>query len=185
MTRARIACAVPALLLGMLLLGAVPAVAAGAGGVELLPTGGGTGIHLGSRGAPLVLVNTVGSPSTVRLYLAGAQPSGAGYTVTGEAPVAGLALTGVTLTLPAAGRYEATLAIVDGLDRDGSGPVAAVVVESTTGALVTRAATLVYPPSESSGQLLRLPVAMAGLLCVAVLGAHLARTARRPDRVCR
>ena len=175
-----------ALVLLLLVLLALPADAAGTGGIEISPYPGVVGGHqvtafhvkVPSRGSVVVrysLRNTTGAPVRGRVYAASAVSDGdGGWTIGGPGSSGFVDLRDQQVSLSAnETRIEAFAA---------HGPVgghAAVVVEVKQGSVVTRAATLVYL---ERGRRLPLPLVLVlsalALAALAGTGVLLARRRR-------
>lgn len=187
--------AVLAVVLGVLLAAAPAALAAGTGGIELTPIPGlvdgrqVTAFHVdvptsGQRTVPFALRNVAKGPRTARLYAASADSDGHGSFVIGGAGSAR------TIRLP-----ERTVRLNRGEIRAGSFIVlpdkhahgtryAAVVLEVQQGAIVQRAATLVYLQAGKGLSLPRVLVAVAGVFLAGIALALLfvvLRQRRRPS----
>jgi len=181
----RVLAAAAALVLGL----AVPASAAGTGGIEVSPYPGVvdgkqvTAFHLTAPGkAAWALRNTTGESRTGRLYAASATPDGRGGWVIGDAgssPYLDLPERDVTLA-PHEVRVS-ELRVRGDVEREQH---AAIVVEVRTGSVVARAATLVYlRPGGSGSGLPALPVGLAVLVLLAAgaaVASSQAAARRRP-----
>lgn len=171
----------------LLLLAPGPARAAGTGGIEVSPYPGVVDGHqvtafhvrVPTRGTVAVrysLRNTTDHEVTGRLYAASATSDGhGGWTVgdAGSSPYVGLADQRVRLRA-----HETRLASFPVHGAIDGTRYAAVVVEVQEGAVVTRAATLVYL---QRGRRVPLPVLLVGaaLLLALLAGAAVAVTRRR------
>lgn len=176
----RLVAAAAALVLAL----ALPASAAGTGGIEVSPYPGVvdgkqvTAFHVSAPGkAAWALRNTTGETRTGRLYAASASPDGKGGWVIGDAgssPYLDFPERDVTLA-PHEVRVS-ELRVRGEVDREEH---AAIVVEVRNGSVVARAATLVYLQPGSAGGLPALPVGLAVLVLLAA-GTAVTAARRRP-----
>jgi len=163
---------------------ALPASAAGTGGIEVSPYPGVvdgkqvTAFHVSAPGETAwTLRNTTAEARTGRLYAAAARPDGqGGWTIgdAGSSPYLDFPERDVTL---APHQVQVSSFRVRGdLERPAH---AALVVEVRNGSVVARAATLVYLQPAGGSGLPALPVGLAVLVLLAA-GAALLAARRRP-----
>lgn len=185
----------PAVVVALLLLVAGSAQGAGTGGIEVSPYPGSVGGHqvtafhtaVPSRGSVSVrysLRNTTAASVSGRLYAASAVPDGKGSFVVGDAgssPYLSFKTQQVTLA-----PQEIRIASFRVHGHVSGRRYAAVVIEVRGGAVVQRAATIVYL---SAGRRVPLPVIVVllalGVLAVAAVGWLVTarrRRARLPTR---
>lgn len=167
------------------LLAAVPATAAGTGGVEVSPPGEGATsfrIDVPSRGGidvPFALRNVGGDglPRSARVYVAAVTRSGDGFVLGDPGSSPWVEMSDQHVTLNPAERREESFRVTGGELPDGE-VLAAVVVEVTEGAVVQRASTLVYL---SSGRQIPLPVLLLSIATALVVlaGAGVVVAGRR------
>lgn len=163
---------------------ALPASAAGTGGIEVSPYPGVvngkqvTAFHVGVPGETTwVLRNTTGESRTGRLYAAAARPDGQGGWVIGDAGSSTyLDFPERDVTLAPHEVQVSSFRVRGDLDHDAH---AALVVEVRNGSVVARAATLVYLRADGGSGLPALPVGLAVLVLLAA-GAALLAARRRP-----
>jgi hypothetical protein len=164
----------------MALTPAVPALAAGVGGVEIVPPSGTSfRVQAPDRGTATVTftAENVGTETaTVRLYAASATESGGSWSVDGAGSASWLRLADRSVTLQPGEARELSFT-VEGSDARRTG---AIVVEQGAGTVVQRAATLVHA---EPGPRLPLPLLLVALavLLIALAGVGVARAARRPE----
>jgi len=177
-----------ALLVLLLLVLAVPARAAGTGGIEVSPYPGVVDGHqvtafhvkVPSRGTTTVrysLRNTTAAPVHGRLYAASATPDGhGGWTVGGPGSTRYVGLEDQQVSLTPHQTRLATFTVHGPIHGT---PHAAVVVEVKQGSVVTRAATLVYL---ERGRTVPLPALLVGAAALLLLtaGAAVTWVRRRP-----
>lgn len=188
MTRLRL---LALLLVALVGLTAAPALAAGTGGIEVTPVPGVvdgrqvTAFHVSvpSRGSTSVAFALRGAGAAVatgRLYAARAVADGKGGFSIGEAGSSPyVSMPSATVTLQPKEVRAATFRVHAGPHgRPGSGSYAAIVVEVRKGAVVQRAATLVYLKAGRRVPLPLLLVLIAGGL-VAVTATALVLVRRR------
>lgn len=174
--------------LALVLLGAVPASAAGTGGIEVSPYPGVvdgrqvTAFHAtvprsGDGTVAWSLRNTTGTTRTGRLYAASATADGhGGWTIgdAGSSPYLGFDDRTVTLA-----PHEVQVSSFTVHGRLTGEQHAAIVVEVHNGSVVARAATLVYL---TPGPAVRLPALVVGLAVLVLLasGGAVLWVRRRP-----
>lgn len=174
--------------LALVLVGAVPASAAGTGGIEVSPYPGVvdghqvTAFHAevprrGSGTLAWSLRNTTGETRSGRLYAASATPDGHGGWVIGDAgstPYLDFPAREVTLK-----PHEIRVAELRVHGRVDGTQHAALVVEVRNGSVLARAATLVYLEPGPTLPLPRAAVVVAVLVLLGA-GAGVAAARRRP-----
>lgn len=181
-----------ALVLALLLLGggAVPAHAAGTGGIVVTPVPGVrdgkpvTSFRVdlpgdGTAEVPFTIANVETGPRTARVYLAPVRRTDGSFALgrEGDSPYARLEDRRVTLQ---PGEVLDASFTVDGSEQPDGEALAAVVVEVTNGAVTTQASTLVYLTPARTVPLPLLVVAGAvGLLTAVGVGVLLAARRRR------
>jgi hypothetical protein len=152
---------------------AVPAQAAGVGGIEVTPPGG-TSFRVSVstdevQQQTFLLRNVTASPATVRLYGAAATRSEGGdaWSVGGAASADWLDLPAQEVTLAAGESREMSFSVRGG-EQDRTG---AVVVEKTASTVVQRAATLVHVEAAAPVPLPLLLIVLAVLVMAAAAAA--------------
>jgi hypothetical protein len=160
----------------LVLLRALPATAAGTGGIEVSPYPGLvdgkqiTAFHTkvpgdGSRQVRYSLRNTTTTPRTARLYAASAQRAADGHFTVGDpGSSAYISFDTRTVTLAPKQTEVKAFTVHGPLDHEAYG---AIVVEVQNGAITSRAATIVYLEQGSRVPLPLLLAVGAGLLVLA------------------
>ncbi len=176
----------------VVLAGASPAAAAGTGGIEVTPLPGVVDgkqvtsfrVELpsdGTDGVEFALRNITDAPKSARLYTARARPDGKGSFTIGDAgssPYVRLDDRTVQLAPQEVRAERFTVAAPD--ERPTQQVYAAVVVEVQQGAIVQRAATLVYiSPGRGVSLPLLLVLGAAALILLGGLSVLLAARRRR------
>ncbi len=176
----------------LVLATAAPAAAAGTGGIEVTPIPGVvdgrqvTAFRValpgdGTKPVEFALRNITDQPRSARVYAAAARPDGQGGFTVGDAGSSQyVSLDDRTVQLSPQEVQVETFDVIAADERPTERVYAAVVVEVQQGAIVQRAATLVYI---APGRALSLPVlvvlAAAGLLALAGLGVLVVAVRRR------
>jgi hypothetical protein len=185
--------AVAAAVVLALLWAPAAAYAAGTGGIEVTPVPGvvdGRQVTSfraelpgnGTTSVTYALRNITDEPRSARIYAAAARPDGQGSFTIGDAgssPYVSLDDRRVELE-PGEVRAEEFEVESPGDDRPNEVQYAAVVVEVEQGAVIQRAATLVYlEPGSATSLPLPLPLVVAAIVLIVAVGVAVAVAARR------